>query len=58
MNIIKSKKVISLILCLVMVLTIAFSNVREGAFSEKVSADTLPVQTIGGGSIGIGSNET
>ena len=58
MNIKKIKKVIAIILCLVMLLTFAFSNVREGAFSEKVSADTLPVQAIGGGSIGIGSNET
>lgn len=48
MNIKKIKKVIAIILCLVMLLTFAFSNVREGAFSEKVSADTLPVQAIGG----------
>ncbi len=49
------KKVISILLSLVLLLTLVFPNFNISMFTA--SADNLPIQNMGAGSIGIGSNE-
>lgn len=53
-----AKKVLASVLCLIMVFTFVCSNMNGLTFSSKVNADNLPVNNLGSGSIGIGSNES
>lgn len=54
----RTKRIISVMICFAVFFSFVFSNMNDFSFAKKVSADNLPIKTIGSGSIGIGSNET
>lgn len=51
------KQVTSIVVSTAMLVTLVLPNVNVDMFGGSVSADNLPITTLGAGSIGVGSNE-